>query len=208
MVCYRSFVEGLRQPLEGSRQGIVQDAFRKINSEEGAECFTIAQARAAFAYDEFEKWCEAIEVKNVDDEIVTLKQFSDFYADISMTMFKDNEFLKFVSDSWTVPTTQYSVNKKDVETLLAAMRHNLLKFGSSRHTEEYILRELFRELDTDRSGALSISELRVIMQKINLTVDDRYLTAILNCMDTNKHGVVEFEEFQKFVTTDPYQRGF
>ena len=125
-----------------------------------------------------------------------------------MTMFKDDEFLKFVSDSWTVPTTQYSVTKKDVETLLAAMRHNLLKFGNSRHTEEYILRELFRDLDTDRSGDLSISELRVMMQKINLTVDDRYLNAILNCMDTNKNGVVEFEEFQKFVTTDPYHRGF
>ena len=195
MVCYRSFCEGLRQPLEGNRKSIVCDAFRKINQEEGAECFTIAQAKAAFAYDEFPRWCEAIEVKNVDDEIVTMKQFGDFYADISMTMFKDSEFLKFVSDSWTVSTTQYTVNKKDVETLLAAMRHNLLKVGSARHTEEYILRELFRDMDTDKSGALSINELRSMMCKINLTVDDRYLTAILNCMDTNKNGVVEFEEF-------------
>ena len=124
-----------------------------------------------------------------------MKQFGDFYADISMTMFKDSEFLKFVSDSWTVSTTQYTVSKKDVETLLAAMRHNLLKVGSARHTEEYILRELFRDMDTDKSGALSINELRSMMCKINLTVDDRYLAAILNCMDTNKNGVVEFEEF-------------
>ena len=110
LVCYRSFVEGLRQPLEGNRRSVVSDAFKKINSEDGAECFTIAQAKAAFAYDDFEKWCQAIGVKNADDEIVTMKQFADFYADISMTMFKDTEFLKFVSDSWTVSTTQYTVN--------------------------------------------------------------------------------------------------
>lgn len=72
LVCYKSFVCGLRAPLEGNRQGIVQDAFRKINCEDGAECFTICQAKAAFAYEEFEKWCEAMEVANNDDEIITM----------------------------------------------------------------------------------------------------------------------------------------
>jgi Ca2+-binding EF-hand superfamily protein len=206
LVCYKSFVNGLRAPLEGKRQGIVQDAFRKINCEDGAECFTIAQAKSAFAYEEFEKWCEAIEVANNDDEIITAQQFCDFYADIGMTMFNDNEFLKFVSDSWNLSITQYSVNQKDVETLLAAIRHNLMKYGSARKTEEYILRELFREFDTNNSGLLSIGELRDILFKINLTSEDRYLNAILSKMDTNRDGVVEFEEFCKYVTTDPYTR--
>ena len=123
-----------------------------------------------------------------------------------MTMFNDDEFLKFVSDSWSLSTTQYSVTQKDVETLLSAMRHNLMKYGSSRKTEEYILRELFREFDTNNSGMLSIGELRDILFKINLTTDDRFLNCMLSKMDTNRDGVVEFEEFCKYVTTDPYHR--
>jgi Ca2+-binding EF-hand superfamily protein len=51
---------------------------------------------------------------------------------------------------------------------------------------------------------MSISELRDILFRINLTTDDRYLDAILRNMHTTTNGACEFEEFCKFVTTDPY----
>jgi hypothetical protein len=42
LVDYASFVASLRLPLEGRRAEIVKDVFSSINSEPGAECFTIA----------------------------------------------------------------------------------------------------------------------------------------------------------------------
>jgi hypothetical protein len=42
MIEYKKFVDGLRLPLEGRRLGIVKEAFCKINSEEGAQAFTMA----------------------------------------------------------------------------------------------------------------------------------------------------------------------
>jgi len=207
LVCYRSMVNGLRLTLEGNRLNVVKEAFCCINGEPGAECFTIAQARVAFSYEEFEKWCEAIEVSCVDDEIVTWSQFSDFYADISMTIFDDAKFVHLVADSWsTGDSSHHLVNDKDVETLLAAMRHNLMKFGSSRHSEEFVLRDIFREFDADNSGALSLKELRNILLKINLNADDRYLKALLKKFDTNGNGVVEFEEFQKYIVGERYHK--
>lgn len=73
LIDYASFVASLRLPLEGRRAEIVKDAFCTINSEEGATCFTIAQAKAAFKYEEFARWCDAIEVANTDDQVVTLE---------------------------------------------------------------------------------------------------------------------------------------
>ena len=53
MIDYDRFVCGLRLPLEGRRLGIVKEAFGKINSEEGAQAFTMAQAKACFKYENF-----------------------------------------------------------------------------------------------------------------------------------------------------------
>lgn len=123
-----------------------------------------------------------------------------------MTMFNDKEFIQLVSDSWTISSSQFLIHPKDVETLIAAMRHNLMKAGSARNNEEYVLRNIFREFDVDKSGALSINELRNMLFKLNLACDDRYLEALLRKFDSNNNGVVEFEEFQRFIVGDIYTR--
>ena len=102
LVDYESFVKMLRLPLKGRRHDIVMEAFCKINSEPEAQAFTVAQAKDAFAYEEFDKWCQAIEVPEAEGEIVTMEQFSDFYADISMAVFEDVRFIKLVEDSWRI----------------------------------------------------------------------------------------------------------
>jgi hypothetical protein len=73
LVDYESFVKMLRLPLTGRRLDIVKEAFCKINSEPAAEAFTVAQAKDAFAYEEFDKWCQAIEVPEAETEIVTFE---------------------------------------------------------------------------------------------------------------------------------------
>ena len=53
LIDYEAFVKMLRLPLKDRRLDIVKDAFAKINPEAGAEAFSVGQARAAFAYEEF-----------------------------------------------------------------------------------------------------------------------------------------------------------
>jgi len=206
-ICYRSFIEGLRLPLAGQRLQIVEQAFRKIAEHDDAQCFTVRQARDHFAFEEFDKWCDAIELPNSDSEIVSWETFRDFYADISLTIYEDKKFLAFLSESWSLCTSSYTVTSKDVETLVAAMRHNLQKFGNARYTEEYILRDLYREIvQQDASGNLTRCQLVKILSKINLRTNEKYLDALLQKMESYKDNTVEFEEFVYYIVSEPYHR--
>ena len=207
LVDYEAFVKMLRQPLTGRRLDIVKEAFTKINSEPGAQAFTVAQAKDAFAYEEFDKWCQAIEVPEVEDEIVTMEQFSDFYADISLAIFEDASYIKLVEDSWRIAEASFKqVSQKDLEALMAQIRSSLLKCGTERHTEEFVLREIFRQFDRDNNGVLSKVELDALLKKINLNVDEKYLEALIKKLDINDNGVIEFEELVSFVIQERYHK--
>ena len=145
LVDYEAFVKMMRLPLKDRRLDITKEAFCKITGEPEAQCCTVAQAKEAFAYEEFDKWCAAIEVAHADGEIITWEQFCDFYADISLVIFDDNRFIKLVEDSWRVAEQPFKqVSQRDLETLMAQIRQALLKAGTERHTEEFVLREVFR----------------------------------------------------------------
>ena len=104
---YAACVKMMRLPLKERRLEIVREAFDTISGEPTAECITVAQAKQAFAYEEFDKWCEAMEVPLADGEIISWEQFCDFYADISLAVFDDARFIKLVEDSWKVAEPSY-----------------------------------------------------------------------------------------------------
>lgn len=103
LIDYMAFVNGLRLPLKDRRLGIVKEAFCKINPEAGADCITVGQAKAAFAYEQFDKWCECLGAP-ADDEghVISWDDFNTFYADVSMTVFDDKKFIALVENSWSV----------------------------------------------------------------------------------------------------------
>lgn len=206
LIDYRAFINGLRIELTGQRLQIVEQAFRNITGQEDAQCFTIKEARGVFSYEEFEKWCDAIEVPNKDDELISWESFRDFYADISMTIFQDKKFLSFVTDSWKLDSSSYSVTDKDVEQLVAAIRLNLLKYGNARYTEEYVLRDLYREFNTDNNGSLSLEELNCVLSKINLKTSEKYVNALFNKLETHSNGTIEFEEFVSYLLVERYHK--
>lgn len=107
-------------------------------------------------------------MSNADDSTqIEYDTFRDFYSEISLTIANDKKFVQFVRDSWTLDTSSYVVSDKDVEQLVSAIRLNLLKFGNSRFTEEYVLRDLYREF-SNNNGNLDLPMLVKILSKINL----------------------------------------
>lgn len=79
--------------------------------------------------------------------------------------------------------------------MIETIRKCLLKTGTERHTEEFVLRELFREHDRDSNGVLSINEIRTMLNKLNISAEDKYITGLMKEFDSNNNGVIEFEEF-------------
>ena len=84
------------------------------------------------------------------------------------------------------------------------MRHKLLDF-SNNCTEEMILRNIFREFDTNENGVLTADELSAMLVKLQISVDRRYISALLKQFDKNGNGVIEFDEFSHFLIHNPYQ---
>jgi len=124
-----------------------------------------------------------------------------------MTIFNDAQFIKLVSETWSVATDGYSVHPKDVESLVAAMRLNLMKAGNARTSEEYVLRDLYREFN--RGGAestLNLEELKQILLKINLKAEEKYLEALMKKFKVDESGCIDFEEFARFVVQERYHK--
>ena len=70
-----------------------------------------------------------------------------------MKMFEDAAYISLVESTWgTAEADHKAVSKHDVEALVTAIRHNLLKYGNQRHTEEFVLRELYRDFDGQPLG--------------------------------------------------------
>ena len=200
LIDYTSFVNGLRIPLTGRRLEIMQDVWARIAGDLSAESTTVAKAKEAFKYEDFASFCTAIGVEEKDEASFTKQAFMDVQADLSMTVFDDEQYIGLVHSAWDVSEPAYkAVNQKDIETLLQAIRASLLKAGTEKHTEEFILREVFREFDRNSNGSLSKTELAALLNKINLNVDDKYLEALIKKLDSNGNGAVEFEEFVHFI---------
>ena len=50
-----------------------------------------------------------------------------------------------------------------------------------------------------------MDELAAMCARLGISVERRYLMALLSALDTNKSGMLEFEEFQNFLLMDPYK---
>ena len=95
------------------------------------------------------------------------------------------------------------VTKQQIEMLTKAMRHKLLDF-SNNSTEELVLHNIFREFDTNGNGVLSVDELTAMLAKLEISVERKYVSALLAKFDKNGNGVIEFDEFTNFLIHDPY----
>ena len=124
-----------------------------------------------------------------------------------MKFFEEADFLKMVEDSWGVKEEAYiAVTKEDMANLVGAIRHSLLKSGNERHTEEFILRELFREFGRDGEGAVTVTEFRAMLNKINLNAEDKFLEAFIKGLDKNQAGHIEFEELRHIIVEGRYTK--
>ena len=68
-----------------------------------------------------------------------------------------------------------------------------------------VLRNVFREFDLNENGVLTSDELSALLVRLQISVERKYLTALLNKFDRNGNGVIEFDEFVNFIIHDPYR---
>ena len=67
------------------------------------------------------------------------------------------------------------------------------------------MRDLFQHFDVNKSGDLTVDELTAMLAKLQIACDRKFVGALFKKFDTNKNGVIEFEEFVDFVIRNPYK---
>ena len=122
-----------------------------------------------------------------------------------MSITDDTYFVGMMESVWCIQEDEdAAVQKEQIEFLVKTLRKKLLDFSKS-NTDEYVLRQLFKDFDTNKSGTLTIDELIAMLAKLQISCDRRLMTALFKRFDTNKNGVIEFEEFCDYVINNPYK---
>lgn len=137
---------------------------------------------------------------------VTKDEWIAYYTDLSMTMVDDAYFVGMVEAIWGCQEDlSTTVTKNEMEHMVKSIRHKLLDLSKGDRSDEYVLRQVFREFDTNKDGVLSEVEFDAMLQRIQIRVPAPYVQALLKKFDRNGNGTIEFEEMLAFMLHTPYK---
>lgn len=67
-----------------------------------------------------------------------------------------------------------------------------------------MLNKLYAEFDFNKNGCLGAYEVDLMMKKLEVAVSAKVVGPILERLDRNKSGYLEFDDFKELVFRDPY----
>ena len=144
-------------------------------------------------------------LKGNNDGTISRQEWFDYYTDLAMSTPSDEYFVKMMESAWCMSEDEgNSIFQDKVRQLVSVMRQRLLVMSNSSQ-EEYILRKLFKDFDTNGSGSITLEEMTGMMAKLGISVERQYIQAMIRELDKNKSGMLEFEEFATFLLYDPYK---
>lgn len=68
------------------------------------------------------------------------------------------------------------------------------------------LRMAYEDIDTNNSGAISRRELKRVFNYLDIRASDDEIDVVMNQMDTNDNGKIEFEEFANVMAKSYYKK--
>jgi len=102
-----------------------------------------------------------------------------------MSITDDTYFVGMMESVWCVSEDEdATVYKEQLEFLTKTMRQKLLDLSKSSQ-DEFVLRQIFKEFDINKSGDLTIDELWGMMAKLGISCDRKFVTALFKKFDKN-----------------------
>lgn len=124
---------------------------------------------------------------------------------------RTGEYIKpqdlFVGATLEVNNYKFILNKTDEHTIkymearpkefsLANVEAVIRKIRDTVNQRHDLASRAFRELDLDKSGKLSIDEIRYFLATINLKLTEQELISVMRYFDLNNDGEIDFYEFK------------
>jgi len=67
------------------------------------------------------------------------------------------------------------------------------------------LSQAFAVFDKDGDGTITVKELDIVMKAIGENIDKETLQLMMESVDTDSNGYIDFEEFRKMMTDGPVE---
>lgn len=133
---------------------------------------------------------------------VSFNDFLEYYQDLSVGIFSDDTFAQRILQNWGIKEDEENqISKAELRFILKSFREKLIN-KTHQKTDEFLLRKVFKEFDTNYSGFLSLLDLTAMMARLDIPMERKYIATIFNHLDANNNGFIEFEEFVHFVLNE------
>lgn len=218
-ITYEEFIRGLRDPLSERRKAMVTKAFELIDRNRNGN-IGVADIDAIYDVSQNQDFIDGTKTRTEileeflngfdgmrgnNDGTVSRQEWDDYYTDLSMSLPSDEYFVRMMESVWQICEDETStVTLEQIKFLTKTIRSKLMDFSAGQ-TEELVLRNTFREFDLNKDGVLGSDELQALLVRLQMSVERKYLSALLKKFDRNGNGVIEFEEFVNFIVNDPYR---
>ena len=151
---------------------------------------------------DFERALEAIIPKRFSkNELASIwRQVFNDSPFITFRVFQDqlgsNQFLSSFNGSRSKPSSARTFASSSTQRS-GLSEEPLKRLQALIRASPYSIEEIFKEMDKDNNGTLSLIEFRNAMRKLNIGLSAKDIDGLLARIDTNNDGQIDWQEFQK-----------
>jgi Ca2+-binding EF-hand superfamily protein len=208
---FQEVYDTLVPPLNSRRNSIVEFVYSRLSSQGPVTLSLLFQNYRAANHPQvasgqkseqeiLNKFLEVFDAQNRSpDSPVSQSDFNKAHREISASYpIDDSSFIRMMECVWTV-REQVSTTQQDLANLEVLIKEKIRLRMPSTETEENALKKLFKFMDSDQSGWVSIEEFDSALKRIGVTLNSSQLSNIFSKYDKDSNGRLDYSEFAKVV---------
>jgi Ca2+-binding EF-hand superfamily protein len=209
-VDYDEFLLALHGEMNDRRKALVEKAF-SILDKDGSGVLTVSDLKGVY---NTKKHPDVLAAKKTEDEVlaefldgfegrfgnddgtVTMKEFTEYYADLSASIPSDEYFVEMMESTWMMTEKAYSAAEDEkLEHVMTALRDRIRTRSRPGSNPAMELRGAFKFFDSDETGHLTIDEFRQALERMGIPMHRRDVGALFARYDTDGSGTLTYDEF-------------
>ena len=114
-----------------------------------------------------------------NDGKITKQEFFDYYTDLAVSTPSEEYFVVMMQQTWGIAEDEDSEDfQTTLRHIVSLFRQRLITLSNGQQ-EEYRLAQMFEEFDANQNGMLTMDEMAALLAKLEISVERKYLSALI-----------------------------